>query len=58
MNEPGAWAMSMLCTPDTEAAAAFYGEVFGWSTEDFGPFTMFRLEGYVGGEPPSRSRAT
>ncbi len=33
------------------AAAAFYGEVFGWTTESFGPFTLFRLPGYVGGEP-------
>ena len=51
VNEPGAWAMSMLRTPDPEAAAAFYGELFGWTTEEFGPFTMFRLPGYVGGEP-------
>jgi predicted enzyme related to lactoylglutathione lyase len=43
--------MSMLLTPDPEAAAAFYGELFGWTTEEFGPFTMFRLPGYVGGEP-------
>src|SRR5918995_31923 len=51
VNEPGAWAMSQLDTPDPEAAAAFYGEVFGWTTEAFGPVTMFRLPGYVGGEP-------
>jgi predicted enzyme related to lactoylglutathione lyase len=51
VNEPGAWGMSMLHTPDPERAAAFYGELFGWTTEDFGPFTMFRLPGYVGGEP-------
>jgi len=51
VNEPGAWSMSMLSTPDTETAAAFYGEVFGWSTDSFGDFMMFRLEGYVGGEP-------
>ena len=51
VNEPGAWSMSMLSTPDTETAAAFYAEVFGWSTDSFGEFTMFRLEGYVGGEP-------
>src|SRR4051812_42366245 len=49
VNEPGAWAMSMLSTPDTETAAAFYGEVFGWSTDSFEDFTMFRLEGYGGG---------
>ena len=51
VNEPGAWAMSQLDTPDPEAAASFYGEVFGWTTEAFGPVTMFRLPGYVGGEP-------
>jgi predicted enzyme related to lactoylglutathione lyase len=51
VNEPSAWAMSRLETPDPEAAAAFYGAVFGWTTEAFGPVTMFRLPGYVGGEP-------
>jgi hypothetical protein len=51
VNEPGAWAMSMLHTPDPEGAAAFYGALFGWTTEAFGPFTMFRLPGYVGGLP-------
>ena len=51
VNEPGAWAMSRLDTADPEGAAAFYGEVFGWTTESFGPATMFRLPGYVGGEP-------
>jgi predicted enzyme related to lactoylglutathione lyase len=51
VNEPGAWAMSELLTPDPEAASSFYGELFGWTTEAFGPITMFRLPGYVGGEP-------
>ena len=51
VNEPGAWAMSVLQTPDAERAAAFYGELFGWTTEAFGPAMMFRLPGYVGGEP-------
>ena len=51
VNEPGAWAMSRLDTPDPERAAAFYAAVFGWTTEAFGPVTMFRLPGYVGGEP-------
>jgi hypothetical protein len=51
VNEPSAYAMSMLLTPDPDAAAAFYGEVFGWTTEAFGPATMFRLPGFVGGEP-------
>jgi hypothetical protein len=51
VNEPGAWAMSRLHTPDPGGAAGFYQAVFGWTTEDFGPVTMFRLPGYVGGEP-------
>jgi len=51
VNEPSAWAMSMLLTPDTDAAARFYGDVFGWQTEAFGPATMFRLPGFFGGEP-------
>lgn len=51
VNEPGAWAMSVLQTPDPDRATAFYGAVFGWETEAFGPATMWRLPGYVGGEP-------
>ena len=55
VNEPGAWAMSHLDTPDPDGAAAFYGALFGWTTETFGEgagaITMFRLPGYVGGEP-------
>ena len=54
-TSPAAWAMSHLETPDPDGAAAFYGAVFGWTTETFGEgagaFTMFRLPGYVGGEP-------
>ena len=54
VNEPGAWAMSHLSSPDPERAAAFYGALFGWTTETFGEgdaaMTMFRLPGYVGGE--------
>lgn len=55
INEPGAWTMSMLVTPDREAAVRFYGEVFGWAIESFemggGEMTLFTLPGYVGGEP-------
>lgn len=50
VNEPSAWSMSALRTADTERAARFYRDVFGWETEAFGPATMFRLPGYVGGE--------
>ena len=55
VNEAGAWSMSQLRTPDPERAAAFYGAIFGWTTETFGEgegaFTLFRKPGYVGGEP-------
>lgn len=49
INEPSAWAMSALQTSDPERAAAFYGAVFGWRTEPFGPVELLRLPGYVGG---------
>jgi predicted enzyme related to lactoylglutathione lyase len=55
VNEPGAWSMSALHTRDTQAAAEYYGAVLGWSTETFdmgdGELTIFRLPGFVGGEP-------
>jgi len=49
INEPGAWAMSALQTPDPERAAAFYEAVFGWRAEPWGPVHLLRLPGYVGG---------
>jgi predicted enzyme related to lactoylglutathione lyase len=54
VNEPSAWAMSTLVTPDVEGAIAFYGSVFGWQAHpfDFGvTVTLCRLPGYHGGEP-------
>jgi predicted enzyme related to lactoylglutathione lyase len=55
VNEPGAWSMSQLNTRDPEGAKAFYGAVFGWETDRFdlgeGEITLWRLPGYVGGEP-------
>jgi predicted enzyme related to lactoylglutathione lyase len=55
VNEPSAWSMSALNTRDAEDAKAFYGALFGWTTESFdlggAEVTMFRLPGYVGGEP-------
>jgi predicted enzyme related to lactoylglutathione lyase len=51
VNEPGAWSMSALQTPDRAGAIRFYEAVFGWQAEDFGPVTLLRLPGYVGGEP-------
>ena len=55
INEPGAWSMSMLATGDPEGAKAFYSAVFGWEAETFdmgtGQMTLWRVPGYVGGEP-------
>ncbi len=55
VNEPSAWSMSALSTPDRDAAAAFYNAVFGWTLDTFKLGDMevglFRLEGFVGGEP-------
>ena len=52
VNEPSAWSMSNLSTTDPDGAKAFYGAMFGWEAESFGPeVTLFRLPGYVGGEP-------
>ena len=52
VNEAAAYAMSALHTPDPDAAARFYRDVFGWETEEFAPgVSLFRLPGYVGGEP-------
>ncbi len=51
VNEPSAWAISTLITSDVERSVAFYGAVFGWQTDAFGDITIFRLPGYVGGEP-------
>jgi uncharacterized protein len=55
INEPSAWAMSLLQTTDTGTAARFYAEVFGWQADtidlDGVALTLFRLPGYVGGEP-------
>jgi uncharacterized protein len=51
VNEPGAWAMSFLSTPDVDGAKAFYGDVFGWTTSDFGGAAMWHLPDFFGGEP-------
>ncbi len=55
VNEPGAWSMSQLNTRDPEGAKVFYGAVFGWETDTFdmgeGEISLWRLPGYVGGEP-------
>jgi predicted enzyme related to lactoylglutathione lyase len=49
INEPGTWQMSSLHTHEPDAAAVFYGALFGWETEAFAGATLFRLPGYAGG---------
>jgi len=34
VNTPGAMTWNDLLTPDAQAAAGFYGELFGWTTEE------------------------
>jgi predicted enzyme related to lactoylglutathione lyase len=35
VNEPGALAWNELSSPDVDASAAFYGDLFGWTTSQF-----------------------
>jgi predicted enzyme related to lactoylglutathione lyase len=50
VNEPGALSWNQLHTRDKDAAAAFYGEVFGWTPQDFGGMAVFNLgENGIGG---------
>jgi predicted enzyme related to lactoylglutathione lyase len=35
VNAPGALSWNELASPDLDASAAFYGELFGWTTEPF-----------------------
>jgi len=57
VNEPSAWAMSILHTREPDASRDFYGALFGWETEPFATgagdaeVELFRRPGYVGGEP-------
>jgi predicted enzyme related to lactoylglutathione lyase len=52
VNEPSAWAMSVLHTREPDASKAFYRDVFGWESEPFGEgLALFRLPGVVCGEP-------
>jgi len=47
--QPGTFSWADLTTPDTAAAKKFYGEIFGWKTEDMptpmGPYSMAKLNG-------------
>lgn len=55
LDDPGAMCWNELMTPDTDGAAEFYTNLFGWSTEtmemgDLGTYTVFtRGEGRPGG---------
>jgi predicted enzyme related to lactoylglutathione lyase len=55
INEPQAWALSSLRTTDPEGSKTFYSSLFGWQPETLevegGHVTLWRLPGYVGGEP-------
>lgn len=46
VNEHGAVNFNTLRTPDPEAAKAFYGEVFGWTTMSLGGADFWTLPGY------------
>jgi predicted enzyme related to lactoylglutathione lyase len=35
VNAPGALAWNELASPDVDASAAFYGDLFGWTTDPF-----------------------
>jgi uncharacterized protein len=55
VNEPRAWAMSLLNTRDPNSSKEFYGAAFGWEIEPLAmggaEIMLWRLPGYVGGEP-------
>ncbi len=46
VNEHGSVNVNPLSTGDIEAAAAFYGAVFGWEVLDVGGASMWALPGY------------
>jgi uncharacterized protein len=58
VNAPGALTWNDLVTPDAEAAARFYGDLFGWTTEEIpgaeGYRTIKNGERMNGGIMPSR----
>ncbi len=50
VNEPGSLTWNQLHTRDKDAAAAFYGAVFGWTVGDFGGMGVWNLgEKGIGG---------
>jgi predicted enzyme related to lactoylglutathione lyase len=55
INEPSAYSMSFLRTPDPEVAKAFYGAVLGWTTE-CSPDVLWRLPATWAGSPSAVAR--
>jgi predicted enzyme related to lactoylglutathione lyase len=49
VNEPGTWSWSELLTTDVEASKAFYGSVFGWTSQTHGGPTGEYTEWQVNG---------
>jgi predicted enzyme related to lactoylglutathione lyase len=51
VNEVGAMVWNQLATPDVDAAKAFYGELFDWTSEDFedGYWSWRNREGWLNG---------
>lgn len=51
VNEVGSWTWNQLATRDLDAAKRFYGDVFGWTTEEAeqapaeSPYLMWQVEG-------------
>jgi predicted enzyme related to lactoylglutathione lyase len=48
VNAPGALSWNELASPDPDASAAFYGELFGWRTEELEDMPVRYLVSYVG----------
>ena len=61
VNQPGALTWNDLVTPDPDAAASFYGELFGWTFMDIPDSGGYRVirngERANGGIPPVREGA-
>ena len=48
-HEPGSFCWNELLASDTNAAAKFYSQLFGWKTEAFQggmPYTLFKVDGH------------
>ena len=58
VNEPGTLCWNELMTTDLDTALPFYGDVLGWTFDDFGdPATTYKIckvgdDGVAGAQPP------